>query len=396
MKIYIRIALIFLSLFFLSSSVYALDEIVLNTESSEQETEYIPEEIEDNLSELEVINGQAKTQKIHDIFDTTVSDNEHVQYLLDNYLTKKLDKGILDDIGIWGLWRGGLSETFTRHDNHTKMNYDVLETRLHGTFKDKKTSFVITTRYVPQHEFKFMQNLFSDVYIKHRFDKHTTLTIGNTRTHTGEEGASSELLIPFYSRSQISQQYGNIRKLGVRLSGDYSFADYDIALNSSGTYFTSFFPGAEFCGWINFKPLAKTKGKYGILKIGGGLTAGRRHFNYNVVGGYVSYRYKKFKADFEIANGDGSNGRVGATNVHSRGYYTTLYYDLTKKIQLLARFDSFTPDCHDSHHQIREYSAGINYFIKGQALKIMLNYVFREDSIAGNSNRIMIGTQIVL
>ena len=72
------------------------------------------------------------------------------------------------------------------------------------------------------------------------------------------------------------------------------------------------------------------------------------------------------------------------------------YYDLTKKAQLVARFDSFTPNTHNSSHQTREYSTGLNYFIKGQALKIMLNYVFREDNFAGNSHRIIVGTQVVL
>ena len=335
-------------------------------------------------------------QKLHDIFNLEVTDNEHAEYLLNNVLTKKFENGPLDSVGLWGLWRGGIVEKFEKGDNHTNVSYDVLETRIHGDFKDKKTSFVIATRFIPQKEFKFMQNFFSDVFIRHRFNDKAVLTIGNTRTHTGMEGCQSELLIPFYYRSQITQQFGNIRKLGTRLSGEFALMDYDIALNTSGTYFTSFFPGAEFCGWVNFKPLGKTDGRYGSLKIGGGLTSGRRHFNYNVVGGYVGYQYKRFKADFEIANGDGYNGRLGCANIHARGYYTTIYYDLTKKLQLLARYDEFTPDCSNSSHRTHEYSAGINYFIKGQALKVMLNYVFREDNIAGNSHRIIIGTQIVL
>ncbi|MCM1265410.1 MAG: hypothetical protein NC200_04345, partial [Candidatus Gastranaerophilales bacterium] len=143
-------------------------------------------------------------------------------------------------------------------------------------------------------------------------------------------------------------------------------------------------------------PLGKTNGKYGSLKLGGGLTSGRRHFNYNVVGGYVRYDYKKFGIDFEVANADGSNGRSGPSQAHSRGYYTTLYYNLTKKIQLVARYDELTPNCDNSSYKTREYWAGVNYFIKGQALKFILNYIFREDSAAGNSHRILLGTQVLL
>ena len=380
----------------------SLKEIVLETtevpfESGVIEEEYLEDNIEEESAPVKMDTSESFRNKLHDVFDLKVSDNEHIEYLFDNLLTKKLNKGPLKSIGIHGLWRGALTETiFSNGHDDTRMHYDILETRLHGTFRNDKTSFLITTRYLPQKEFKFMQNLFSDTFIRHRFNKLAVLTIGNTRTHTGEEGSWSELLIPFYMRSQISRQFGNIRKVGVRLSGESKYIDYDVALNSSGTYFREFFPGAEFCGWVNFKPLAKTNGKYGDLKIGGGLTAGRRHFNYNNVGAYIGYRYKKFKVDFEIANGNGSNGRVGPTTAHSRGYYTTLYYDLTKKIQLVARFDDFIPNSHNSSHHTREYSAGINYFIKGQALKLMLNYVFREDSIAGNSNKIIIGTQVLL
>lgn len=392
---------IFFAPFSLAGNVN-LREIVLDLNEPPFETEIIKEDtLEDNIEkggvvDVEVHPHETLKEKLQDAFDLQVSDNEHVEYLLDNILNKKFEKGPFENIGVWGLWRGGLGETFAGGDNHTNMSYDILESRLHGTFRDKKTSFVITTRYVPQKEFTFMQNLFSDTFIRHRFNKKAVLTIGNTRTHTGEEGSWSELLIPFYARSQISRQFGNIRKLGVRLSGETKYVDYDVAGNTSGTYFTSFFPGAEFCGWVNFKPLANTDGKYGSLKIGGGITAGRRHFNYNNIGAYVAYRYKKFKIDFECANGDGYNGRMGPANIHARGYYTTLYYDLTKKVQLVARFDDFTPNCHDSSHHTREYSTGVNFFIKGQALKLMLNYIFREDSIAGNSHRIMIGTQIVL
>ena len=385
-----------------NNSPKQLDTIVLDTNEPPFQTEVIKDDyIEDTpvkVKEPKIIHThESLHEKLHDVFDLKITDNEHVEYLLNNVLTKKLERGPLDDIGIWGLWRGGLTESIATNGHaSTKMSYDILETRLHGTFKNKKTSFVITTRYVPQKEFSFMQNLFSDVYIRHRFNKKAVLTIGNTRTHTGEEGSWSELLIPFYGRAQISRQFGNIRKLGVRLSGETKYVDYDIAGNSSGTYFTSFFPGAEFCGWVNFKPLANTNGKYGQLRIGGGLTAGRRHFNYNNVGAYISYKYKRFKVDFECANGDGYNGRLGPAKVHARGYYTTLYYDLTKKLQLVARFDDFVPNCHDSAHHTREYSTGLNWFIKGQSLKIMLNYIFREDSIAGNSHKIIIGTQVAL
>lgn len=397
---------IFLAVFLnTSAGCFALEEIKLdvpkdNTFKTEVFENVEDNEIESDLSEpvqrddIQVPAPEKLTDK--QVFELGIQDYETLEYLLDDKLTKHFDKGPLSSIGLRGLWRGGMSETFVKGDNHTNFDFNVIEARIHGEFKNNKTSFVISTRYTPQHEFKYMQNFFSDTYIKHKFNKHAILMIGNTRTHTGQEGAKSDFLLPFANRAQISRQYGNIRKLGVKLAGDFKLMDYDIAYNSSGTYFTSFFPGSEFCGWINIKPLGMTDGRYGKLKIGGGLTAGRRHFDYNTLGAYASYRYKRFKADFEFAQGNGANGRAGLTKTHSNGFYTSAYYDITKKLQLTARFDQFTPDTNDSGHKTREYTAGFNYFIKGQALKLILNYVFREDSIAGNSHRIIIGTQVLL
>jgi len=383
----------------LQTQAIAIEEINLQSEDSSLKMEIFRDEDYQDISSGQIDKTEYEKplkDKVHDVFKLEVSDNEHQKFLFDNIMTKELKTGPLENIGLWSVFRGGLGVNFQNNDTDTAMDYGTIEARLHGDFRNKKTSFVISTRYTPQHEFSFMQFLFADVFIRHNIGRHNFITIGNSRTHTGQEGGRSDLLIPFFNYSQIGRNFGNIRKLGVRINGDYKLVEYDIGGYSSGTYFREFFPGAEFCGWINFKPLGKTSGKYGDLKIGAGLTSGRCHSNYTIAGGYARYKYKKFGADFEIANADGYNGRHGYSSLHARGYYTTLYYNLTKRVQLLARYDEFIPNCNNTSHRTREYSAGVNYFIKGQALKLILNYIFRKDNSAGNSHRILIGTQVLL
>ena len=164
---------------------------------------------------------------------------------------------------------------------------------------------------------------------------------------------------------------------------------------SSDRYFHEFFPGAEFTGWVNFKPLGKTDGKYGNLIIGTGLNAGRRHENYAVGGAYVGYSYKKFAANAEYAIADGYNGRSFSSD-KATGFYTTVSYRLTKRLHVLARFDQFDPNRDVSGDLRREYTAGLNYFIKGQALRLILNYVFCDNQQTEDSHRIILGTQILL
>ena len=157
-----------------------------------------------------------------------------------------------------------------------------------------------------------------------------------------------------------------------------------------------FFPGVEFTGWVNLKPLGKTDGRYGDLKLGGGVSSGHNNFTYNVIGAYARYQYKKFRADFEYANADGYNGNLGLSDNHARGMYATAYYRINPKVELLARYDTFQPNLDVSNGDITEYVFGVNYYIKGQGLRLMLNYIFRNSSFDEDSHRIIFGTQILL
>ena len=134
-----------------------------------------------------------------------------------------------------------------------------------------------------------------------------------------------------------------------------------------------------------------------MLKLGGGLQSGHRNNNYTVTGAYVSYDYKRFMANFEYANANGYNGfQLHSTDKKATGFYTTLAYRITPKIQVLARYDEFDPDKNVRNNTNREYSLGLNYYLKGQGLKLIFNYVFCQNEIKNDSHRLMLGTQIVL
>ena len=69
---------------------------------------------------------------------------------------------------------------------------------------------------------------------------------------------------------------------------------------------------------------------------------------------------------------------------------------MTKRLHVLARYDQFDPNRDISGDLRREYTAGLNYFIKGQALRLILNYVFCDNENAEDSHRVILGTQILL
>lgn len=356
------------------------------------------EEIQKSKTEYDSYGFRLKES----ITSTLPSDEECINhkrpvYLLDTATTRYFEKGPLDSFHTGFFYKGSLPISMIQGGvTHTDYTQNNIENHFRGYLKNGKTSFNISTRYTPRKDLDFFQFLIGDLFVSHQLTQHNRIVFGNSRTHTGEEGSKPDWQVPLISYSQISRNFGNIRKFGARVVGEYDLIEYDFGGYSSDSYFREFFPGVEFTGWVNFKPLGKTRGKYGDLKIGGGISSGHNNFTYNVAGAYARYQYKKFRADFEFANADGYNGNLGLSKKHARGLYSTVYYRITPKVELLARYDFFQPDLDVSKKDIKEYVVGLNYYLKGQGLRFMLNYIFRQSDFGNDSHRIILGTQIML
>ncbi len=353
------------------------------------------------IEETVELQAQEKTlqEKLYDVYHLEVQQTEKPFFLLTDILTKKCSKvSAWDSFHLWGGYVAHTDFIFNE-DKYENAEYlfDAINVGLDGKLKNNNGDFRIMLHGSPTSDRDFENNLFADAYVATNKIPHHRIWLGNTRPKVGMEGGYSPYALPFMARSQISRNFGTVRRLGARLSGDYSLVDYDLGIYSSDTYFQSFFPGTEFIGWMNLKPLGMTDGKYGKLTMGGGLQAGERDNNYTVKGAYLGYEYKKLWMNFEWADADGYNGPVGySVNKKASGFYSTLAYKFTPKVQGLLRYDQFDPNKNVSHNNIREYTAGVNYFIKGQALKFVLNYVYSQKDALKNSHRIILGTQILL
>ena len=354
-----------------------------------------PQEL--NYEHSKFYNAISKTAK--DFYELEIDNTRIPSCLFKKQLTKTFEKGPVESVHFWnGLQMSVNTEISEEGSSGTKYKVGLINTFFDGKFRGGKENFRIMLDTTPQHDRSFMSHLFQDVYVDTRRIKNNRLLIGNSRPGVGYEGAGSSYIMPFASRSQIARNFGTVRKLGVRLIGNYKYADYDVGGYSSQTYFTEFFPGAEVNSWVTFKPLANLDSKkYGSLKIGGGIATGKRNStDFFVQSTYLGYEYKNFRIKAEYANADGSNGGSGLTDKKRQGWTVTLYYLINKKLEAVLRYDEFDPDKKISNNNIREYSAGLNFYIKGQALKLILNYVFCQNQNAPDSHRIILGTQIAL
>lgn len=316
-------------------------------------------------------------------------------YLLKEELTFYPQKGAISKVQFYGAYQGDLSSSWQKGDYDFGYDYNYGQIGAVGKFRNTKTDFKVVLNPKPNNNFNYMQHFVAEAYLVNNNIPHHKVVVGFSRNQVGKEGGSSSYILPFVTRSQIARNFGSTRALGVRLIGNYSLLDYNFALNSSDRFFRDWFPGTEFTGWVDFKPLGKTDGKYGRLIIGGGLNAGKNVTNYTVGSLYVAYKYKKLWTNFEYGIADGYNGSAVSTN-KAMGFNGTIGYKIVPQLQVIARYDFFDPNRDTDHNNRQEYTAGINYFIKGQALRLILNYVFCQNQATQDSHRIIFATQLLL
>lgn len=400
-----KILLIFFLLISVSSSACASEEEHQDGASSSGEEIFLETQInlmepaEDTNAEdlTEILHEKTLAERLKEVYNLEIERTDIAIPLSNDVTTFRFEKGPLKSFHPWfAMQSHGRYELNEGDDDDLFYKIGIININLDGVLKSGEEDFRLMLNVTPQSQRPFMKNFVQDAYIATNRIPHHRIILGNTRPAVGYEGSQSPYTLPFINRSQIARNFGTVRKFGLRIVGNYDFVDYDLGALSSDTFFSSFFPGAEFDGWVNFKPLAKTDGKYGKLVTGGGITAGKRDTDFFVAGAYAGYEYKKFTTRFEWAHSNGSNGLAGLTTNKATGFYSTVAYKITTKVQILFRYDEFDPDTDVARNKSREYTTGINYFIKGQAVKLMLNYIFCQNQNRSDSHKILVGTQFLL
>ena len=365
------------------------------------------DDITDNVEEeFKLFDSLGKTRKkstneqtlFNKILKTQIIRTDIPTFLLKDELSFNYKKGPVSEVQYFAGYRGSFGSTFT--GSHTTTTYDNLTTEvgIYGKFRNPNYDFKISFLPIPQKKesAQYIDYFWGDLYVMTSKIPHHKIMFGRSRGQVGIEGGSSTYTLPFINRSQIARNFGNLRTTALKIIGNYNYVDYSFAVGSSGRYFTSGMPGAEFTGWVNIKPFGSKDGKWGKLTIGAGFNSGHNQFNYNVGTAYIGYKYKKLWTNFEAAIADGYNGSAGLSRKRAGGFAYTAGWKFTPHLQLIGRIDQFDPDRDVAHDLKREYSVGLNWFIKGQALKFVINYVFCQNQGAKDSHKIILGTQVVI
>ena len=310
----------------------------------------------------------------------------------------KFDNSFIDEISGELRFQGITSFEEKRGNLNTTFPFDI-NAVAESKFGSKKYRFFT--------EYAFTRNTddignaffgkFSNLYIERNFSKNHKMRVGVSRSPIGLEGSMSSFALPFAQRAQISREFGDAISTGISFIGNKGALEYNMGGYTSTRFTQGFKDGAEFIGRIGVKPFYKQEGSYfKNLKLYAGADVGHRGENYGVYSAALTYEYKKFLMNFEYAYADGSNGDYFDPRKR-QGFFATAGYNITPKLQLLARYDYFDRNLDESKNINHEYSVGINYFVFKQRLKFALNYVFSNDEKTNtNKNAIYFLTQFFI
>lgn len=243
--------------------------------------------------------------------------------------------------------------------------------------------------------------LFGDAYVSTDIIPHNTVMLGQTRIPIGIEGTLSPYSLNTIDRSQVARSFSDYRDMGVKVAGTYPLVDYYAGVyNGSGMNYKDYSSTMGGGGWLVFKPLYKLP-KYGKFDIGGGYyrqmngnttnTTLASRFETQTYGFNLGYKYKKhgLKSEYLYRKGYSSQDRI------AKGIFAEYTYDLTPKIQLLTKYDTFDPNQRVANDLNTEYTLGMNYFVAGTNIKLQLDGVYVNNKSYTDSFRVMALTQFV-
>lgn len=373
---------------------FTLILILLISPSAIAEDEFATQE----LLETQQINEVEfkEISPLQKVLQTEIKQTDVPSYLLKEQLTFNYENGPISQTQFYGAYRGSITGILSSHDYTTKYNNNAVEFGALGKFHDKDYGFKLMVRPIPVEGLSYMDNFLGDIYIESSKIPHHKIVTGFQRVQKGMEGGEGQYTLPLYARSQISRNFGNTRSLTAKIIGNYNYADYSISFGSSSPYLVRGFPGTEFVSWINVKPFGSSDGKFGKLTLGGGFSAGHNGITYTNGNVYAGYKHKKFSTNFEAAIADGYSGSQGVSANKAGGFAYTIGWDFNPKLQIIGRIDQFDPNRDKRGNLKREYTAGLNWFIKGQALRLIMNYVYCQNQNAKDSHKFIVGTQVLL
>ena len=279
----------------------------------------------------------------------------------------------------------GMIQLWGMHSNEASINSTFLlkrsEFKLSGSIIDEKVSyaFMLDPASVPRH-------LIQDLIIFYQVHPQASIAVGQMHYPLTMEGLQGSADLDFIDRAIIAgREFGDRRDIGVRLSGNSNMVEYTIGVfGGAGTNITDTNNSKDFAGRVVFNVAGNihlgASGYYGPKnQLAGDISTVKRNrggFEFAYLGNHFS-----IKSEFM----QGSEG-----SINNRGYYGTVTYTRNSKVQFGARFEGWDGNLDLSDNGEYITTLGVSYKLKGNAAKIMANYLIRAEQGPSISNNVIL------
>jgi hypothetical protein len=248
-------------------------------------------------------------------------------------------------------------------------------------------------------------SVLQDLWVGYQFARNFRVEVGQEKTQLSEEGTRSSSQLLTVERSIMNGLPTNVGRVG-------DIRDTGAVLKYKGTY------GSAALGIWNDNGVTQNVVDTDRFKFATatGYFTGIRHLTLGVWGGTnlgdfqpqtvrdragATVIWQSGPHYFE-AEGAYTLDHNGGTPLNARtiglGGYVLYAHTISRKWQVVARYDEWDPAVHGgipvsgapasipfSHHNLREYTVGVNYYMKGHNAKIQANYVIEDTQANGVS-----------
>lgn len=296
-----------------------------------------------------------------------------------------------EDFKITGSLQASFTGNFKEGDDNYPSNFRIPLTEVYVTGK-VTPEIDFTINILPNKIFTGTgeEALLADAFLATEVFKNNTVEVGQVLVPIGQEGPMWPITCETVDKAQYTRNYADRMDIGAKLIGSYKHFDYYLgAFNGSGMNATDTNRGMSSAGWLNIRPFSSVDNALSGLEIGSGYYNGNNgSINEKIFGSYIGYNLGKFHARGEYSKIEG----YGSENHKADSWYALASYNLTDKIDLVARYDIFDVDTRIGSNSNTEYTYGANYAF-AENMKLKLNMVNVSNSAGNNSHRVNVMTQ---
>jgi hypothetical protein len=199
-------------------------------------------------------------------------------------------------------------------------------------------------------------------------------SLGQKKIPITEEGLRGSSQLDFVERARITRTFSDRRETGFFYKGEFGKYVGAYASLTNGTpsnvvnYDKALFGAAR----VDVKPMAGLLvGASGGQTVGGSVNKIQR----DILNGFFKYtNIAGMPIGFEAEYLSATTGQTGKPTVKGDGYYATVNYTIATKYQFAVRYDFIDRNKDVAGNQVKTWTGGFNYLIKGNNVKLSLDY----------------------